>query len=157
MSEEEGDDFIPEEEEKKLKRQRANMLPADLDIGVVKIQAKMETGRHATVLWLLNEALFKEGVISPEAYRLLAQRYSRKLVDVVRERGKKRENSNVSVLSLEKQKELEKLKDKDNQLKGMLSQWDIHTDISWREKAVAFAEKLADKRQRIDSQREARA
>lgn len=49
--------------------------------------------------------------------------------------------------SIEQIKEQELLKAKDQQFKMMLDQWDIHTDLNWRIKATAEAEKWKDKLQ----------
>lgn len=74
-------------------------------------------------------------------------RYGRPLIDVVAEEKAKREPSHVPVLTIEKQKEKRELDDKDKQFKGMIEQWNDHTDPNWRIKATADADKWKDKLQ----------
>ena len=102
--------------------------------------AKLECSKSAAVLYALNEGLFKECVISEEDYTLLKRRYGRKLKEVLAE-GK--ENSHKPVLTLEQMKD-QQMRDSINRtLKGIIDQWDIHTELEWRIKAIKFAEKNA--------------
>ena len=75
---------------------------------------------------------------------VLEKRYGRKLKDVIAEAKIKRESSHTPVLSIEKQKEQERLKETDIALKGMLEQWDIHNQ-KWKDKALKYADKFKDK------------
>jgi hypothetical protein len=118
------------------------MLNAALEIAIVKIQAKLECGKSAAILYMLNEAAYSQGVISKEDHDLLARRYGRKLVDVIAERRARKEDSHVPVLTIEKQREQQMLAQKDKQFKGMLEQWDLHKDLKWRSKAFAEAAKF---------------
>jgi len=123
------------------------MLNAVLYVGISKLQARLESGKSAAILYALNEGLFKEGVITKEDYELLAKRYGRRLIDVVAEAQAQREPSHVPVLAIEKQKEQRELENKDKQFKGMIEQWKDHLELNWRIKAVADAEKWKDKLQ----------
>lgn len=114
------------------------MLNATFYVGISKLMAKLECSKSAAVLYAINEGLFKEGVISEEDYTLLKQRYGRKLKEVL---AAPKEDSHKSVLTLEQMKE-QQIRDQNNKiLKGMLDQWDIHTELEWRIKAIKFAEK----------------
>lgn len=123
------------------------MLNAVLYVGISKLQAKLECGKSAAILYALNEGLFKEGVTTKEDYELLAKRYGRKLIDVIAEARGKREPSHVPVLAIEQRKEQQFLGSKDKQFKGQIEQWNTHCDLNWRIKAVSDAEKWKDKLQ----------
>lgn len=100
------------------------MLNATFYVGISKLMAKLECSKSAAVLYALNEGLFHTGVISQADYDLLAQRYGRKLKDVIAQAQTTRESSHVPVLSQEKQKQLEKeakLKQLETQFRGVLS------------------------------------
>jgi hypothetical protein len=116
------------------------MLNATFYVGISKLMAKLECSKSAAVLYALNEGLFKECVISEEDYTLLKRRYGRKLKEVLAD-GK--ENSHKPVLTLEQMKD-QQMRDSINRtLKGIIDQWDIHTELEWRIKAIKFAEKNA--------------
>lgn len=121
------------------------MLPAPLEIAVVKIQAKLECGKSAGVLYLINEGALSLGIISKEEHDLLARRYGRKLVDVIAEREARKEDSHIPILALEKQKEQQLLEQKDKQFRMMIEQWKDHPSEQWRSKVFADAEKWKDK------------
>ena len=118
------------------------MLNAALEIAVVKTQAKLEIGKSAAILYMINEGAKALDVISKEDHDLLSTRYGRKLVDVVAERNARKEGSHVPVLTIEKQRAQQLLQEKDRQFKGMLDQWDLHKDLKWRSKAFAEAAKF---------------
>jgi hypothetical protein len=103
--------------------------------------AKLECSKSAAVLFALNEGLFKEGVLSQEDHDLLAKRYGRKLKDVI---AAGREDSHKPVLSLEQLKQKQALEQKDKVFRGILEQWNIHTDLSWRIKVISDAKKYPD-------------
>lgn len=121
------------------------MLNAAFEIAIVKLQARLECGKSAAILYALNEGLFFLGDISKEHHDLLARRYSRKLFDVIAEKTARKEDSHTPVLTLEKQKEDELLQQKDRQFKGMLNQWKEHKDLKWRARALIEAEKYQDR------------
>jgi hypothetical protein len=121
------------------------MFTAELEIALVKLQAKLEIGKNYGVLYMVVEGAFRLGYLSQEDYDLLIKRYSRKLVDVTKEKRAQRESSHVPVLTLEKQKEKQQLDQKDKQFQGMLEQWDQHPSPQWRKKVLADAEKWKDK------------
>jgi hypothetical protein len=118
------------------------MLNAALEISIVKMQAKLEIGKSAAILYMLTEGAHALGVISQEDYNLLVTRYGRKLVDVIAERTARKDGSHVSVLTIEKQRAQQLLHEKDRQFKGMLDQWDLHEDLKWRSKAFEEATKF---------------
>ena len=126
------------------------MLTAELEIALVKLQAELEIGKPYAVLYGLAEGLFKLGKLSQEDHDLLIKRYSRRLVDVTKEKRAQRESSHIPVLTLEKQKEQQRLEQKDRQFKGQLEQWQMHRSTEWRRKVLADAEKYKEK---LDSAR----
>ena len=121
------------------------MFTAELEMALVGLQAKLQIGKSPAVLYLVVEGAFRLGYLSREDYDLLIKRYSRKLVDVTKEKRARRENRNVPVLTLEKQKEQQLLEQKDRLFKGRLDQWDQHPSPEWRKKALADAEKWKEK------------
>jgi len=121
------------------------MFTAELEIALVKLQAELEIGKAPAVLYMVVEGAFSLGKLSQEDHDLHIKRYSRKLVDVTKENRAQRENRNVPVLTLEKQKEQLLLEQKDRLFRGRLEQWDQHPSLEWRKKALADAEKWKDK------------
>lgn len=121
------------------------MLNAVFYVGISKLMAKLECSKSAAVLYALNEGLFRLEMIKKDDYELLRMRYGRKLQEVIEEAKKKREPSHVPVLTIERSKELLILESKDRQLKGMIDQWELHPQTSWRNKATADAEKWRDR------------
>lgn len=129
------------------------MLNATFYVGLTKLCARLECSKSAAILYALNDGLFLNGAITEEDHDLLAKRYSRKLKDVIAQ-GK--ENSHISKLDLEKQKQalcqsgVMKEKEKTDlakvaaALKGMWEQWDLHTDLVWRIRTVAYAKKYPE-------------
>ena len=133
---------------------REHMQPVFLSavhyVGVSKMMAKLECSKSAAMLYLLNEGLYKEGLISQQDHDLLAKRYGRKLVDVQAEAQIKKESSHMPVLTIEQLKEKAILEQKDKQFKGQFEQWEIHPDPIWRAKGLSAAEAWKDK---LDSAR----
>jgi len=121
------------------------MFTAELEIALVKLQAELEIGKAPAVLYMVVEGAFRLGKLSEEDHDLHIKRYSRKLVDVTKEKRALRENRNVPVMTLEKQKEQQLLDQKGRQFQGMLEQWDQHPSPQWRKKALADAEKWKEK------------
>jgi hypothetical protein len=121
------------------------MFTAELEMALVKLQAQKEIGKSPAVLYLVVEGAFRLGYLGQEDYDLLIKRYSRKLVDVTKEKRAQREDSHTKVRVLEQQKQKEELDRKDNQLKGMLEAWETHQDPRWRARALAEAERFKDK------------
>lgn len=121
------------------------MLVAELEIAVVKLQAEREIGKAYAILYFVVEGAFKMEYLSREDHDLLIGRYSRKLVEVTKEKRTQRENSHVPVLTLEQQRDKQFWEKKDRQFKGQLEQWEAHLDPKWRRKALADAEKYKEK------------
>ena len=118
------------------------MLNATFYVGVTKLSARLECSKSAAILYALNEGLYKEGVISEEDLGLLAQRYGRKLKDVI---AAGREDSHKPVLTLEQLKKKELLEQKNEQFRRMLEDWAYPGhDLTWRIKAISGAEKYPD-------------
>lgn len=124
------------------------MLNATFYVGISKLMAKLEISKSAAVLYVINEGLFKEGVISQEDYDLLAERYSRKLKDVI---AAGREDSHKPVLTLEKIRVQQDLDRMNRIFRGRFEQWDDHTNPEWRQKTFQLAEEYSD---RLESARD---
>jgi hypothetical protein len=69
-------------------RPHAHMLfiPTELYVGLFKKMASLEIGESAALLDALNEDLHNRGFIDEVTYQKFKERYTRKLVDVVREK-----------------------------------------------------------------------
>ena len=131
------------------------MLNATFYVGITKLEARLECSMSAAILYVINEGLLKEGVISQEDHDLLKQRYGRKLKDVVAEAQVRRENSHISKLELERQKrelcqasarkteEESQLEKVNVTLKGSYEQWSDH-DLAWKIKTLAYAKKYPE-------------
>ena len=61
-------------------------IPTELYVGLFKKMASLEIGESAAILDALNEDLHRQGFIDDETYLKFKERYSRKLIDVVREK-----------------------------------------------------------------------
>jgi len=135
------------EDQKHRSNAHTVMLTAELEIALVKLQARLEIGKPQAILYGLIEGLLKLGFLSKEDYDWHIKRYSRKLVDVRNEKRAHKEDRHIRVRDLEQQKEKEALDRKDRQLKGMLDQWEIHQEPQWRASALAEAKRFKDKLQ----------
>ena len=120
-------------------------LSVSHSLGVNKLSAQFEIGKHAAVLLALNTGLHSLDMISDEDYKLLDRRYRRKLRDIIVQNQLKRENSHTPVLTLEQKKEEQALEGKDRMFKMTLDQWDTHQDSKWRLRVFAEAERFRDK------------
>jgi hypothetical protein len=109
-------------------------LSKDLYIGFIKLQADKGLGRSYAGLLPFTEGLFRMGYISKEVYEEHVKKYSEPL-------------ESEKPLSPEQNVERQFLEQRDQQLKGMLEQWDLHPEPEWRERVYAFATKYADKLQ----------
>lgn len=129
------------------------MLNATFYVGITKLQARLECGKSAAILYALNDELFSNRTISKDDRDLLAQRYGRKLKDVI---AAGKEDSHLAKLELEKQKRVQYQISRQREaekaglagvaasLKGKWKQWDGHPDLTWRVKAVALAKKYPE-------------
>lgn len=122
-------------------------LNASLYISVQKLSGQFEISQKAAILLAIAEGAHSLGFLSDEDYGLMTNRYKRKLKEVIEETQKKPESSHVPVLTIEQKKDQQLLADKDRQFKGQIKQWNIHSDLNWRIKAVSDAEKWKDKLQ----------
>jgi hypothetical protein len=69
-------------------RPHAHMIyiPTELYVGLFKKMGSLEIGESAAILDALNEDLHNRGFIDDETYLKFKERYSRKLIDIVREK-----------------------------------------------------------------------
>ncbi len=133
-------------------------LNAAHTIALAKLQGNLEISKCAAVELALNQGLFDLGVLSEEDYQYFDARYRRKLRDIITENQIKRENSHLPKLELEKQKRnqiqasAQKEREKadiakvEASLQGMWKQWDLHTDLTWKLKTIAYAKKFSDRK-----------
>lgn len=131
-------------------------LNAAHDVALSKLQGDLEISKNYSVELALNQGLFNLGVLSREDFEIFDKRYRQKYVDVVAENKEKRENSHLPKLELEKQKRAQcqsgAQKEKENadfakaavSLKGMWEQWDLHTNLAWKLKTIAYGRKFPD-------------
>ena len=61
-------------------------LPAELYIGISKVQAKLEIGKSAAILDMINEGLFQRGFISETVYVEMKRKYERSLLEIVKKK-----------------------------------------------------------------------
>lgn len=79
-------------------------LPAPLYLGVATLMGKLQISKPAAILLSINQGLYDFGAISEEDYKLLDERYRRKLVEIIAERKRQREPSHVPVIQIQKAK-----------------------------------------------------
>ena len=118
-------------------------LSASHYLAIAKIQAKLEIGKSAAILLVLNRGLHDFEVLSDEEFDLLDTRYRRPLKEIIEANRLKKESSHTPVLELAKEvKEKKELEKMDTILKGKLEQWNlVHLDPDWKKKTFEFAEK----------------
>ena len=107
-------------------------LSKELYTGFIRLQADKELGRSYAGLLPFTEGLFRLGYISEIVYKEHVRKYTTPL-------GIKKSQSQA--LTVEQKKEQAFLESKNKLFKGMLEQWDIHSDLTWRVKVVADAAK----------------
>ena len=109
-------------------------LSKELYTGFIKLQADKDLGRSYAGLLPFVEGLHKLGYISPDVYQKHIEKYSVPL-------GK--ESLSETPVTPEERKQKQLLKQKNDQFKGMLDQWNIH-DLEWKIKTVVYAKKYSD-------------
>jgi hypothetical protein len=83
-------------------------IPTELYVGLFKKMGSLEIGMSAAILDALNEDLFRRGFIDEETYLKFKERYSRKLIDVVREKEQPSVKVEVSAAKYETKIEIRK-------------------------------------------------
>ena len=81
-------------------------LPTELYMAVIKKMGNLEIGKSAAILDCLNEELYREGLIDRETYEKFQTKYHKKLVEVVREKGKATAKEQPNQQALQVQKKL---------------------------------------------------
>ena len=110
-------------------------LPPELYLAVIKFQVEKEIGKSYAGLLLLTKAAYQEKLITREDYEKFQYRYSRKLV--AEEQPQK--------LTSEQQKEKQKMDEKARTFSLLISQWELHTKLEWRQRWIDEAQKWQDK------------
>lgn len=64
-------------------------LPAELYIGVARVEAHFEIGKSAAILLMITEGLYQHRLISQEDHNKFTLRYRQKLVEKVNAAGEK--------------------------------------------------------------------
>jgi hypothetical protein len=113
-------------------------LPAELYIGISKVQAKLEIGKSAAILDMINEGLFQRGFISETVYVEMKRKYERSLLEIV----KKKKQEPITHQQLVEQNELKK---KEKLFSEVIEQWTIHPSLKWRNNWTKEAEKWKDR------------
>ena len=108
-------------------------LSKDLYIAFIRLQADRGLGRSYAGLLPFTEGMYHLGYISKEAYEEHTGKYSEKLVS---------ENTHLDPKQAE---EKQRLQQKDRFFKEVLTQWEIHHTLEWREKMLKQAEMWKDK------------
>lgn len=131
-------------------------LSAPHYLAIAKLMGELGIGKSAALELTINRGLFDLGALSKEDFELFDLRYRRKLVDIINENKAKREDSHLPKLELEKKRKerlmatvhqvipRDKLEGTAATLRGMLEQWEIHTDLGWRIRTIAYAKGYPD-------------
>ena len=110
-------------------------LPPELYLAIIKYQAKKDLGKSYAGLLLVNKALYQENLISKEVYEKFLYRYSRKLVP----------DEAPQLLTVEQQREKQKLAEKARTFLNLSSQWELHPNPEWRQRWINDALNWQDK------------
>jgi len=106
-------------------------LPPELYLAVTKFQTQKEISRFYAGLLLITKATYQEQLITKEVYEKFLFRYSRKLVP----------EEQPQKLTLEQQKNKQKLDEKARSFGAAYDQWNIHHDPKWRQWWINEAKK----------------
>jgi len=79
-------------------------IPTELYVGLFKKMGSLEIGMSAAILDALNEDLYRRGFIDEETYLKFKERYSRKLIEIVREKEQPSVKVEFSSAKIEVQK-----------------------------------------------------
>ncbi len=111
-------------------------LPAELYVGISKVQAELEIGKSAAILLMINEGLHQGDFVRPEIYEAYRRRYETKLVSAVRPLA-------TEPLTREQLEQKKRQEDLNNQFRRASEQWSIH-DPEWQAKWARFAGEYKD-------------
>jgi hypothetical protein len=106
-------------------------LPPELYLAVIKFQVEKEIGKSYAGLLLLTKAVYQEQLITREDYEKFQYRYSRRLV--AEEKPQK--------LTSEQQKEKQKMDEKARTFSSLISQWELHPSVEWRQRWISEGQK----------------
>ncbi len=111
-------------------------LPAELYVGISKVQAELEIGKSAAMLLMINEGLHQGNFIKSEIYEAYRRRYETKLVNAVRPIA-------TEPLTREQLEQKKRQEDLNDQFGRVSEQWSIH-DPKWQAKWVRSASEYKD-------------
>jgi hypothetical protein len=111
-------------------------LPAELYVGISKVQAELEIGKSAAILLMINEGLHQGNFVRHEVYEAYRRRYEAKLVSTVRPVA-------TEPLTREQLEQKKKQEDLNDQFRRVADQWSIH-DLQWQTKWAKIAEEYKD-------------
>ncbi len=111
-------------------------LPAELYVGISKVQAELEISKSAAMLLMINEGLHQGNFIRPEVYEAYKKRYKTELVKVVRPVA-------TESLTKEQLEQKKRLEDINVQFGRAANQWNIHNP-DWQIKWAKFAQEYTD-------------
>jgi hypothetical protein len=106
-------------------------LPPELYLAVIKFQVEKEIGKSYAGLLLLTKAVYQEQLITRDDYEKFQYRYSRRLV--AEEKPQK--------LTIEQQKEKQKMDEKARTFSSLISQWELHSSVEWRQRWISEGKK----------------
>ena len=109
-------------------------LAPELYMAMTAYQVQKGIGRPYAGLLLLTKALYQEKLITKEVYEKFVYRYSRKLVP----------EEPPLKLTVEQQRNKQKLDEKARSFGAAYSQWDMHLDPEWRQWWINEAKKYQD-------------
>ena len=109
-------------------------LAPELYLAITKFQVQKEVGKSSAGLLLITKALYQEQLITKEVYEKYLYRYSRKLVP--EEQSQK--------LTIEQQKNKQKIDEKARSFGAAYDQWNLHPDAKWRQRWIDEAKKYQD-------------
>jgi hypothetical protein len=109
-------------------------LAPELYMAMTAYQVQKGIGKSYAGLLLLTKALYQEKLITEEVYEKFVYRYSRKLVP----------EEPPLKLTVEQQKNKQKLDEKARSFGAVYSQWDTHLDPEWRQRWINDAKKYQD-------------
>ena len=110
-------------------------LAPEIRSALVRYMAKNDLDKEYATQVLLLKAMRSENLITQEIYEKYVYRYSRKLTP----------DAEPQKLTLNEQREKQKLGEKARTFSMLPSQWELHPSQEWRQRWISEAEKWQDK------------
>jgi hypothetical protein len=110
-------------------------VKAELYLAVIDYQSKNKIGKSFAGLLLVNKAAYQKNLTSREGYEKFPYTYSRKLVA----------DEEPQILTVEQQREKQKIAEKARTFLNLSSQWDLNPNREWRQRWINDALNWQDK------------